>query len=155
MFGFFRKRDVDQARRNDWKGLCPGCSHPIRGQLLPAAWRPLVQGDHRSRTGTLFACRCPSCGVELLAWEPGECETREGAELYWNMHAVPNDRGELITEDQVTQWSGEVSPQERSTTEVDRQGERRSRSDRERKPRRKLSRAAKASARVTSWPLSL
>lgn len=104
MFGFFKKRTVDLARERGWKGICIGCSYPIRGMFAPAVWRSPSEAD-KSRAGTLFACHCPSCGVGLLAWEPSICDAMDGPKLFWNMHAVEMHYGDLITEEQVVSWS--------------------------------------------------
>ena len=105
-FGFLKRRAVlDVAPHQGCKGICAGCSYRIRGGLAPAARRGSPDVNDKSRAGTLFACRCPSCGVPLLAWEPAICDATDGSELYWNMNAVQTHYGELITEDQVILWS--------------------------------------------------
>jgi hypothetical protein len=103
VFGLFKKLALalraasvtDTAREQGYKGVCTGCSCPIKGQFLPATWRGQSKHKDKSRIGTLFACRCPCCGVELLAWEPSKCDLMNGSDLYWNMHAVQTHYGEL------------------------------------------------------------
>src|SRR5262245_2071415 len=106
--------DVDYAREQGWKGICAGCGgYPIWGRFLPATWKA---SSPAIRTGTLFACRCPSCGVQLLAWEFTNCASMDGSELFWNMHTVRTRDGELITDQQVTLWSHNVDPEPNQKT---------------------------------------
>jgi len=106
IFEIFKTHTLDVARQNGWKGICLGCCCPIRGKFAPAIWSgSLRRDDDESHAGTLFACHCPGCGIELLAWEAGIWDVMDGAELYWNMRAVETHYGFPIKEDQVITWS--------------------------------------------------
>ena len=108
MFGNVKEQNIDFARERGWKGICPGCSYRIQGTFSPAVWR----GSRANQVprGTLFACRCPSCGVGLLAWEPTVCGPKDGSELFWNMHAVRTEEHGLISEGEVLSWSDRPLP---------------------------------------------
>jgi hypothetical protein len=82
------------------KGICLGCSWPIKGMFEPAHWEGASEASPERATGALYACRCPSCGVALLAWAPSG-GPMDGRQLHWHMHAVRTPTGAKIDETQV------------------------------------------------------
>jgi hypothetical protein len=106
MFGWLRSRRLQRPEPRWPVGTCPGCAgYPIDGIFRPALWEGLPSDGVTGEEGALYAIRCPSCGVELLAWDSSGSATADGRQLQWYMHAVRTPGGRTITERQVTVWS--------------------------------------------------
>jgi hypothetical protein len=104
MFGWLRSRRLPPEPC--WPvGICSGCSCPINGIFRPAVWEKLPSAGATEEPGSLYACTCPECGVELLAWDPSGSAAADGRRLRWHMHAVRTPGGRKITEREVTTWS--------------------------------------------------
>jgi hypothetical protein len=107
MFGWLRLLRSRRSRPEPcWPdGICAGCARPINGTFRPAVWEGLPSDGAMEEEGTLYACKCPWCGVPLLAWDPSGSAAADGRRLRWHMYAVRTPGGRTITEQQVTVWS--------------------------------------------------
>jgi hypothetical protein len=104
MFGWLRSlRSRPEPRWPD--GTCPGSRCPIDGTFRPASREGLLSAGETREEGALYTCKCPWCGVTLLAWDPSGSAAADGRRLQWHMYAVCTPGGRTITWRQVTVWS--------------------------------------------------